>query len=212
MPIMNGNVATAEIRKIEYELKQKQFPKLSPLSEQEDYFSSPPITPSQIPITNDSTISGFSSFLKNNRPASMSISNTNNNLSVNTHNPKKKLSYRRTSNPDRLPFHSFNKKPKSSFSPNFSPPLSESNTTLTLPEFSELSPLSSPLHPSSLCNSSHSLIFALTGLASEEDKNIAYKSGVDGFLTKPVSLKTLEKLFKKWSERNELGNGASNRC
>ncbi|CAJ0758593.1 18140_t:CDS:2, partial [Entrophospora sp. SA101] len=35
------------------------------------------------------------------------------------------------------------------------------------------------------------------GLASEEDKELVYESGVDGFLTKPVSLKMLEQIFKK---------------
>ncbi|POG58114.1 hypothetical protein GLOIN_2v1468488, partial [Rhizophagus irregularis DAOM 181602=DAOM 197198] len=48
-----------------------------------------------------------------------------------------------------------------------------------------------------------SLIFALTGLASEEDKDLTFESGVDGFLTKPVSLKMLEKVLKKWSDKNE---------
>ncbi|KAF8979680.1 His Kinase A domain containing protein [Entomortierella lignicola] len=35
------------------------------------------------------------------------------------------------------------------------------------------------------------VIFALTGLASDEDKRLAFECGVDGYLTKPVSLKTL---------------------
>ncbi|KAI8603639.1 hypothetical protein EDD21DRAFT_301983 [Dissophora ornata] len=34
----------------------------------------------------------------------------------------------------------------------------------------------------------HSTIFALTGLAGEEDKQLAFECGVDGYLTKPVSL------------------------
>jgi CheY-like chemotaxis protein len=34
-----------------------------------------------------------------------------------------------------------------------------------------------------------SIIFALTGLAGEEDKRLAFECGVDGYLTKPVSLK-----------------------
>ncbi|KAF0558228.1 two-component system sensor protein [Gigaspora margarita] len=49
-----------------------------------------------------------------------------------------------------------------------------------------------------------SLIFALTGLAREEDKDMAFGSGVDGFLTKPVSLKTLDKVLKRWSEKGEF--------
>ncbi|CAJ0635211.1 9738_t:CDS:2, partial [Entrophospora sp. SA101] len=51
------------------------------------------------------------------------------------------------------------------------------------------------------------------GLASEEDKELVYESGVDGFLTKPVSLKMLEQIFKKWSEscisNNDSGYGSS---
>ncbi|CAG8734687.1 13319_t:CDS:2, partial [Acaulospora morrowiae] len=49
-----------------------------------------------------------------------------------------------------------------------------------------------------------SLIFALTGLASDEDKHVAFESGVDGFLTKPVSLKTLDKVIKRWHELEEF--------
>ncbi|CAG8469785.1 11319_t:CDS:2 [Ambispora gerdemannii] len=45
------------------------------------------------------------------------------------------------------------------------------------------------------------LIFALTGLASEEDKDLAFESGVDGFLTKPISLKVLDRVLKRWFER-----------
>jgi CheY-like chemotaxis protein len=48
-----------------------------------------------------------------------------------------------------------------------------------------------------------SLIFALTGLASEEDKLLAFESGVDDFLTKPVSLKLLEKALKRWADEKE---------
>ena len=42
-------------------------------------------------------------------------------------------------------------------------------------------------------------ILALTGLATPEDKRRAFGSGVDGYLVKPVSLKTLDSVFK--SER-----------
>ncbi|KAF9117045.1 His Kinase A domain containing protein [Mortierella sp. AM989] len=38
-------------------------------------------------------------------------------------------------------------------------------------------------------------IFALTGLAADEDKRLAFECGVDGYLTKPVSLKTLGALM-----------------
>ncbi|KAG0304165.1 hypothetical protein BGZ99_002484, partial [Dissophora globulifera] len=40
-------------------------------------------------------------------------------------------------------------------------------------------------------------IFALTGLAGEEDKRLAFECGVDGYLTKPVSLKTLGGLLSR---------------
>ncbi|CCO28948.1 DNA polymerase delta small subunit [Rhizoctonia solani AG-1 IB] len=40
-------------------------------------------------------------------------------------------------------------------------------------------------------------IFALTGLATPEDKRQALAAGFDGYLIKPVSLKTLDGLFKK---------------
>ncbi|CAG8493612.1 26599_t:CDS:2, partial [Racocetra persica] len=59
-------------------------------------------------------------------------------------------------------------------------------------------------HQPSIPIENKSLIFALTGLAREEDKDIAYGSGVDGFLTKPVSLKTLEKVLKRWSENGDF--------
>ncbi|KAF9922152.1 His Kinase A domain containing protein [Linnemannia zychae] len=39
------------------------------------------------------------------------------------------------------------------------------------------------------------MIFALTGLAGEEDKRMAFECGVDGYLTKPVSLHQLASLF-----------------
>ncbi|KAI1318010.1 His Kinase A domain containing protein [Mortierella claussenii] len=40
-----------------------------------------------------------------------------------------------------------------------------------------------------------SAIFALTGLAGDEDKRLAFECGVDGYLTKPVSLKMLGALL-----------------
>ncbi|KAF9546911.1 His Kinase A domain containing protein [Mortierella hygrophila] len=39
-------------------------------------------------------------------------------------------------------------------------------------------------------------IFALTGLAADEDKRLAFECGVDGYLTKPVSLKILGELLE----------------
>ncbi|KAK8864479.1 hypothetical protein IAR55_001729 [Kwoniella newhampshirensis] len=40
-------------------------------------------------------------------------------------------------------------------------------------------------------------IFALTGLATQDDKREAFGSGVDGYLVKPVSLSSLDVIFKK---------------
>jgi CheY-like chemotaxis protein len=45
--------------------------------------------------------------------------------------------------------------------------------------------------------SSRAKIFALTGLATSEDKREAFSSGVDGYLVKPVSLATLDSVFKR---------------
>lgn len=42
-------------------------------------------------------------------------------------------------------------------------------------------------------------ILALTGLATAEDKKKAFGCGVDGYLIKPVSLKTLDAVFKSQS-------------
>jgi CheY-like chemotaxis protein len=42
-----------------------------------------------------------------------------------------------------------------------------------------------------------SKIFALTGLATDDDKRQAFDSGVDGYLVKPVSLASLDLLFSK---------------
>lgn len=45
--------------------------------------------------------------------------------------------------------------------------------------------------------SSRVQILALTGLATPDDKRNAFAAGVDGYLVKPVSLKTLDSVFKK---------------
>lgn len=44
----------------------------------------------------------------------------------------------------------------------------------------------------------HALIIALTGLASSRDQTEAYKSGVDLFMTKPVSFKEVGRLLDNW--------------
>ena len=43
-----------------------------------------------------------------------------------------------------------------------------------------------------------SLIIALTGLASQQDQSDAFSSGVDLFMTKPVSFKEVGKLLDNW--------------
>ncbi|KAG0014578.1 His Kinase A domain containing protein, partial [Entomortierella chlamydospora] len=49
------------------------------------------------------------------------------------------------------------------------------------------------------------IIFALTGLAEDEDKQLAFKCGVDGYMTKPVSLKTLGSLMSSCLPVNTEG-------
>ncbi|KAG8869471.1 His Kinase A domain containing protein [Tulasnella sp. 331] len=43
----------------------------------------------------------------------------------------------------------------------------------------------------------HAKLFALTGLASPEDKRKAFAAGVDGYLIKPVLFKTLDSVFQQ---------------
>jgi CheY-like chemotaxis protein len=45
-----------------------------------------------------------------------------------------------------------------------------------------------------------SLIIALTGLAGTDNIDEAYDAGVDLFLTKPVSFKTVDRELEKWKE------------
>ena len=46
--------------------------------------------------------------------------------------------------------------------------------------------------------SSPALIIALTGLASSRDQSEAFTSGVDLFMTKPVSFKEVGRLLDNW--------------
>jgi CheY-like chemotaxis protein len=46
-----------------------------------------------------------------------------------------------------------------------------------------------------------SLIIALTGNASAEDQASAFTSGMDMYMTKPVSLKDIGSLMKAWEEK-----------
>ncbi|CAB4395335.1 unnamed protein product [Rhizophagus irregularis] len=207
MPVMNGNVATAEIRKIEEEFNNPKFSLLSTArtTTNTTLTKSPAASP---------TITNFEfppSSLFNKTTPSSPVSESNNHLKPFTQ--KNRFLQRRVSNPDQFSFQN------NSFSitslllkPKISIKIPTKSTTK-----SKTSPLPSPSPiPSSpsfpiienntintITKRSRSLIFALTGLASEEDKDIAFESGVDGFLTKPVSLKMLEKVLKKWSEKNE---------
>jgi CheY-like chemotaxis protein len=52
-----------------------------------------------------------------------------------------------------------------------------------------------------------SYIVALTGLAAEKDRQLAFASGVDHFLTKPVSLKQLGVVIDDW-ERRDVERGS----
>ena len=45
----------------------------------------------------------------------------------------------------------------------------------------------------------HSLIIALTGLASVRDQKEAYTAGVDSYIMKPVSFAKLTMLLEKWT-------------
>jgi len=45
-------------------------------------------------------------------------------------------------------------------------------------------------------------IIALTGLSSEKDESAALESGMDLFLTKPVTFKQVTKLLNEWEESN----------
>ncbi|KAJ5593996.1 uncharacterized protein N7459_000204 [Penicillium hispanicum] len=46
-----------------------------------------------------------------------------------------------------------------------------------------------------------SVIIALTGLSSARDESEALESGIDLFLTKPVTLKSITKILNEWSEK-----------
>lgn len=48
------------------------------------------------------------------------------------------------------------------------------------------------------------LVIALTGLADEKDRSKAFGSGIDQFMTKPVSFRGLGKLLDSWLEAGHL--------
>ena len=47
------------------------------------------------------------------------------------------------------------------------------------------------------------LIIALTGLASSRDQSEAFTSGVDLFMSKPVSFKEVGRILDNWEERRD---------
>ena len=47
------------------------------------------------------------------------------------------------------------------------------------------------------------LVIALTGLASSSDQSEAFTSGIDLFLTKPVSFKEVGKMLDNWEANQE---------
>jgi CheY-like chemotaxis protein len=49
-------------------------------------------------------------------------------------------------------------------------------------------------------------IVALTGLATDLDKKLAFEAGMDRFLTKPVSLKELLGAIHDWKRRGYTGS------
>ncbi|RFU31903.1 hypothetical protein B7463_g4415, partial [Scytalidium lignicola] len=53
------------------------------------------------------------------------------------------------------------------------------------------------------------LVIALTGLASSQDQNEAFSSGIDLFLTKPVSFKEVGKLLENWEANRERDEQAT---
>ena len=68
--------------------------------------------------------------------------------------------------------------------------------TELLPSLANGSGLSNKPRPSATYTPA--LIIALTGLASQADQSEAFASGVDLFMTKPVSFKEVGKLLDNW--------------
>ena len=56
---------------------------------------------------------------------------------------------------------------------------------------------------------SPALIIALTGLASSRDQSEAFTSGVDFFMTKPVSFKEVGRLLDNWEAHRTVKQHAS---
>ncbi|GBB86465.1 hypothetical protein RclHR1_01290009 [Rhizophagus clarus] len=208
MPVMNGNVATAEIRKIEDEFNNPKFS----LPSTTTTITTNDTTLTKSPATSPTVTTSFEfppTSLFNKSTPSTPISESNNHLKPFAQ--KNRFLQRRVSNPDQFSFQNNSFSFTSLLRPKISIKIPKSTTkSKTSPLPSPSPEVSSPTFPiiennniNNITKRSRSLIFALTGLASEEDKDLAFESGVDGFLTKPVSLKMLEKVLKKWSEKNE---------
>ncbi|CAG8512327.1 1095_t:CDS:10 [Ambispora leptoticha] len=156
MPVMDGNKATAEIRKLEKEYAEKHQSHSSGDGNTDVFRKNQPNSLSTSPLV--SLLSPLLNTAANRDLASSDISTNDLNLETSTSS-----------------LHD----PQSAKTVNFETK-------------------SQPLFTSS---QNRALIFALTGLASEEDKDLAFESGVDGFLTKPISLKVLDRVLKRWFER-----------
>ena len=67
-----------------------------------------------------------------------------------------------------------------------------------------ISPNSDPPEAEPSSPATSALIIALTGLASGRDQAEAFASGVDLFLTKPVSFKEVGKLLDNWERHGGI--------
>ena len=78
----------------------------------------------------------------------------------------------------------------------FTPPTSRPDTPSSPPKPNTSSQQQPP---------TSALIIALTGLASGRDQAEAFSSGVDVFLTKPISFKEVGKLLDNWERHDNVG-------
>jgi len=65
------------------------------------------------------------------------------------------------------------------------------------------SPPSLPSSPSLQPNARPALIIALTGFSSQKDQEMAFESGVDIFMTKPVRFREVKRLLDGWMKSRE---------
>lgn len=65
--------------------------------------------------------------------------------------------------------------------------------------------------PSPLREANHpALIIALTGFSSQKDQEMAFESGVDIFMTKPVRFKEVGRILSSWLKTREMENQTAN--